>query len=79
MITTVRELRASTKAILSAVDRGDTVLITKRGKPCAKIIAVEKKKTQKKDDALFGIWKDKKDIRSVKDYVHKLREGRYAR
>lgn len=79
MKTTVRELRASTKEVLSAVGRGDTVLVTSRGKPCARIVPVFERKKREAGDSLFGIWKDKKDVKSVKGYLSKLRKGRYAR
>lgn len=88
MKATIRELRASTKEILAAVSRGDTVLVTNRGEPCAKIVPVfmrsktgtifERKKTAGRDP-LFGIWKDRAKTGPVKNYVKKLRKARYAR
>ena len=79
MKATIRELRASTKEILSAVFRGTTVLVTNRGKPCAKIVPVSDKKTHQKDEPLFGIWKNDKGIKSVKNYVRNMRKSRHAR
>ena len=78
MITTIRQLRTSTKEILSAVTRGDSVVITKRGRPCAKIVPVDRKKVSKNQNEIFGIWKDYRLIRSVKKYIKKLRTLRYA-
>ncbi len=88
MKATIRELRASTKEILTAVSRGDTVLVTSRGEPCAKIVPVsfrskpgtvfERKKPAGRDP-LFGIWRNKAKTGSVKNYVKKLRKVRYAR
>ncbi|VAW18562.1 hypothetical protein MNBD_BACTEROID05-96 [hydrothermal vent metagenome] len=74
---TVRKLRSSTKEILSAVSRGDTVLVTNRGKPCAKITPIRSNKRPIKDQ-LFGIWKNKKDLCSVKMHVKSLRKSRNA-
>lgn len=79
MKATIRELRASTKEILTAVSRGDTVLVTSRGEPCAKIVPVFERKKPLGRDPLFGIWKDNSDVRSVKNYIKGLRKGRHAR
>lgn len=82
MIANIRELRASTKAILQAVDRGDTVTITKRGKPYAKLTSIHRKKVKSsKTNPLFGIWKNNPTFKkqSPQKYIHELREGRHAR
>ena len=81
MNASVRELRASTKSILSAVGRGDTVVITYRGKPCARLLPLEEVHSGKGDlgdDPIFGIWKDHKAIVDVEAYVRQLRKGRFA-
>lgn len=79
MKATIRELRASTKEILTAVSRGDTVLVTSRGEPCAKIVPVFERKKPSGRDSLFGIWKDNANVRSVRNYIKRLRKVRYAR
>lgn len=79
MKATVRELRASTKAILSAVKRGDTVLVTSRGRPCARIVPVFERKKKHEHDFLFGMWRDKGEIKSVKKYIDRIRNVRHAR
>jgi len=79
MKATVRELRASTRAILSAVRRGDTVLVTSRGKACAKIVPVFERKRKQNHDSLFGIWRDNREVRPVKKYIDRVRKARYAR
>lgn len=81
MNASVRELRASTKSILSAVGRGDTVTITYRGKPCARILPLKKNHAGKgnfEDDSIFGIWRDNKDVADVEAYVRQLRKARFA-
>ena len=78
MRTTAKDLRTNTKRILDAVERGQEVVITVRGKPRAKIIAFESKKRAKRikgKDALFGIWKDNPKTRDVEAYVNSLRSG----
>ena len=72
MVTNIRTLRSSTKEILSAVERGETVWITNRGKTCAKITAVKEKKSFKEHPA-FGMWKDRKDMENPSEYVRKIR------
>ncbi|MBI2095296.1 MAG: type II toxin-antitoxin system prevent-host-death family antitoxin [Candidatus Omnitrophica bacterium] len=77
MIATIRQLRSSTKEILNTVSRGGTVWVTNRGKACAKIVPVMADKQSHKDEA-FGMWRDRKDIRSVRSYVRRMRKWRRA-
>ena len=79
MNASIRELRSNTREILAAVRRGDTVILSNRGKPCAKIMPIEKKFSPKKSHAAFGMWKRRSDLKSVKKYVHDLRQPRHAR
>ena len=78
MYSTAKELRFHTKELLDSVSRGEEVVITYRGKPYAKLVPFNKsKQTIEKADELFGIWKDRKDIKDVNKYVRELRKGRY--
>ena len=79
MKTTIRQLRSSTREILSAVSRGNTVWITNRGKPCAKIMPVDAATKQAPADEAFGMWKDRKEMRDVRAYVRAIRKWRHAR
>ncbi|MBI4309170.1 MAG: type II toxin-antitoxin system prevent-host-death family antitoxin [Candidatus Omnitrophica bacterium] len=74
MVTSIRELRASTKEILSAVGRGETVWITNRGKTCAKIVGLDQPK-KTKDHPAFGMWKDHKETEDVHAYLKKIRKA----
>jgi prevent-host-death family protein len=80
MKATAKELRIHSKELLDAVSRGEDVVITFRGKPCAKLVPYERSDKpavlDDKDD-LFGIWADRIDIESVEDYVQGLRNGRF--
>jgi prevent-host-death family protein len=77
---TAKDLRVHSKGLLDAVSKGEDVVITFRGKPCARLVPYEK--TDKpavreiKDD-LFGIWADRIDIESVEEYMQNLRKGRF--
>ncbi len=80
MKATAKDLRIHSKGLLDAVSKGEDVVITFRGKPCAKLVPYEQ--TDKpaygdnKND-LFGIWADRTDIESVDAYVRNLRKGRF--
>lgn len=79
MKATAKELRFHSKQLLDAVDRGDDVIITFRGKPCAKLVPYEDIKSRKKvsgENPLFGIWRDRDDLEDVDGYVRELRKGR---
>jgi prevent-host-death family protein len=81
MKATAKELRIHSKELLEVVSRGEDVIITYRGKPCAKLVPYEKLDepvTMKNEDSLFGIWADREDINSVEDYVQNLRKGRFS-
>ncbi|MHB8744697.1 MAG: type II toxin-antitoxin system Phd/YefM family antitoxin [Sulfuricaulis sp.] len=85
MRTTAKDLRIRTKQLLDAVERGEEVVITHRGRPCAKLIPFRKPPRTKSTGAgekgvrspLFGIWKDYAPARNATVYVDKLREGRH--
>ena len=76
MVTSIRELRTSTKEILHAVERGETVWITNRGKTCAKITAAHSPPKPEVKDEAFGMWKDHKESADVRAYVRKMRQWR---
>ena len=78
MYSTAKELRFHTKELLDSVSRGEEVVITYRGKPYAKLVPFKKsEQTIEKADELFGMWKDRKDIKDVNKYVRELRKGRH--
>ena len=78
MHASAKDLRFYSKNLLDAVSRGEEVIITYRGKPCAKLTSLtEGNKKQKRTDPLFGIWKDHVDSKDVKIYVRNLRKGRF--
>ena len=74
-----RDLRYHLKSIMDAVDRGESVLITHRGKPRAKIIPIGAEKDAPEEENPFvGMWKDRKDMRDVRSYVRATRRGRFS-
>ena len=80
MKATAKDLRFHCKELLDAVSRGEEVIITYRGKPCAKLVPYSeeiKKKKKGERDELFGIWRDHDEVQDVKDYVRNLRKDRH--
>jgi antitoxin (DNA-binding transcriptional repressor) of toxin-antitoxin stability system len=75
MQTTLKQLRRETGAVVRAVERGETVIVTCRGRPVAEMSAVgQEAKTG--GNELFGIWRENKAVASVEEYVAKVRKGR---
>ena len=78
MHASAKDLRFYSKNLLEAVSRGEEVIITYRGKPCAKLSPIkESKKVLSQTDPLFGIWKDHEETKDVTKYISKLRRGRF--
>jgi prevent-host-death family protein len=77
MKATAKDLRFHSKELLDTVNRGEEVVITFRGKPCAKLIPYEEEKGQDTTDELFGIWRDNDKVKNVDEYVRGLRKGRF--
>lgn len=80
MNATAKDLRFHSRELLDTVARGEEVVITFRGKPCAKLVPYEEESESKEEnrekDGLFGIWRDRDEIRDVDEYVRNLRKGR---
>lgn len=77
MKATTKDLRFHSKELLDTVNRGEEVIITFRGKPCAKLIPYREEKEKMIKNELFGIWKDNDSVQDVNEYVRKLRKGRF--
>ena len=77
MKATAKDLRFHSKELLDTVNRGEDVVITFRGKPCAKLVPYRETKKEIIKNELFGIWKDNDIVRNVDEYVRGLRKGRY--
>jgi prevent-host-death family protein len=78
MHASAKDLRFYSKNLLDAISRGEEIIITYRGKPCAKLTSLtETGKKQTQSDPLFGIWQDHADSKDVAKYVRNLREGRF--
>ncbi len=77
MKATAKDLRFNSKGLLDTVNRGEEVIITFRGKPCAKLVPYTEKNKETINNQLFGIWKDNDMVQDVDKYLRGLRKGRF--
>lgn len=77
MQATAKDLRFHSTELLNTVKRGEEVIITYRGKPCAKLVPIEEKIKPVTPGELFGIWKDNDQTDNVENYVRNLRKSRF--
>jgi len=76
MNATAKDLRFHVKDLLDTVGRGEEVVITFRGKPCAKLVPIGEE-PKDADRELFGIWRDNDAVRDVDAYLRSLRKRRF--
>ncbi|MCK5681438.1 type II toxin-antitoxin system Phd/YefM family antitoxin [bacterium] len=77
MQATAKDLRFHSTELLNTVKRGEEVIITYRGKPCAKLVPIDEEIKPVMQSGLFGIWKDNNQTENVGNYVRNLRKGRF--
>lgn len=72
----IKEARNNLADIVARVEMaGDEVVITKFGKPRAMVVPIRKMHVAGEGlDEAFGIWKDRKDIKSTAKWVRELRD-----
>jgi prevent-host-death family protein len=80
MKATLLDLRRNPRKILEAIERNETVTLSKRGREIAIIVPKNQAKAAVsiKDSPAFGMWKDRTDMRDPSAYVRKLRKGRFG-
>ena len=81
MELSTKALRSQARLLLDAVARGETVTITYRGRPSARVVPVEGSEQDAgaqrlADSELFGLWADREDLPDVEPQVRALRQGR---
>ncbi len=77
MKATAKDLRFHTRELIETVSRGEEVVITFRGKPCAKLVPLEDEKSKTSKHQVFGMWKDHEQTADVDAYIRNLRKGRF--
>ncbi len=81
MKASAKDLRYKTKEIIAALERGEEILLTYRGKAKGRIVPVSKKAPKsydREESPLFGIWRGNKKVENVDAYLDKLRGGRFG-
>lgn len=82
MDASIVDLRYRMKDVLRAIDRGETVTVTYRGKERARLVpsnaAAGSTPVNLRDHPFVGMWKDREDMADPVAYVRKLRQPRYA-
>jgi prevent-host-death family protein len=81
MELSTKALRSQARLLLDAVARGETVTITYRGRPSARVVPLEGAERtphadRLTDSELFGLWADRDDPPDVDAQVRVLRQGR---
>ena len=77
MKATAKDLRFRSKELIETVSRGEEVIITFRGKPCAKLVPFKEKESRDLQHQAFGMWKDHDPSSNVDEYLRNLRKGRF--
>ena len=81
MEISAKALRSGVGDVLSCLDRGESVTITYRGKPRARLVGIEAGDAaapRGPDTFLaFGMWRDRDDLTDVDAHVRGLREWRW--
>lgn len=77
MKATVTDLRRNLGKILEAIERSETVTLSKRGREIAVIVPKNraKDKVSIRDNPAFGMWKDRSDMADPSAYVRQMRGG----
>lgn len=80
MKISTKELRQKARMLLDAVECGEEVTITYRGRARARVVRVEKSPDQKElaeNSELFGLWADRDDLTDPQTWVRTRRQSRY--
>ncbi|MBI5526904.1 MAG: type II toxin-antitoxin system prevent-host-death family antitoxin [Deltaproteobacteria bacterium] len=77
MKATAKDLRVRGRELLDAVDRGERVTITFRGRPRAILVPLDApRRRDLESDPAFGLWRDHTGVVDVEAYVDRVRRSR---
>lgn len=79
MEATILDLRKNMKKVMSALERNERVVLTRRRRKMAVIMPVREHEAEKKKVAelpAFGMWADRSEMQDVPTYVRELRKPR---
>jgi prevent-host-death family protein len=80
MEVSAKELRQKTRLVLDAVERGEEVTITYRGRARARILRLDtnlQPAESASENELFGLWADRDDLMDPSGWVRTIRKSRY--
>ena len=81
MEITAKGLRTRVGEVLRCVERGETVTVTYRGRPRARLVGIEENSGSASEETpsspAFGMWKDRADMVDVEAHVRRLRAERF--
>lgn len=77
---TLLEMRRNPGKIVEAIERNETVTLSKRGKDIARIVPLARtaSKLSLRDDPAVGIWDDRSDMTNPTAYVRNARKPRHG-
>lgn len=80
MKATLLDLRRNPGKIVEAIERNETVTLSKRGREIALIIpkGKEARRVSIKQDPAFGLWKDRADLGDPAAFVRDMRKSRFG-
>ena len=76
---TAKDLRQKTASLLSEVRRGNEVVITYRGRSIAVLAPVDKARPKGLTGVGFGMWRGRRDMRSIGRWLRDVRAPRHHR
>jgi prevent-host-death family protein len=76
---TAKELRQKTSALLDSVRRGQEVVITYRGKRIAVLAPLDRIAHKELTPIAFGMWRRRRDMRNVTQWLDRQRAPRFPR
>ena len=80
MVVTAKQLRLQTSKVLKKVQQVGSLTVTLRGKPVARLSALNQDKGGRLlDDPAVGMWADRDDMKDVHAWLRKIRTPRYLR
>lgn len=79
MKATILDLRRNTRKILDAIERNESVSLTRRGREIALIVPNQrgKKHSPIRQTSAFGMWKDRSEMKNPAVFVRRMRQGRF--
>jgi antitoxin (DNA-binding transcriptional repressor) of toxin-antitoxin stability system len=80
MKASILDLRRQMSEVLKSLDHNEPVTVLHRGKKKAVLYPAGRTLTQPGsiiDHPAFGMWKNRKDLSDVDQFVRRLRKGRY--